>query len=260
MVNMIFLKRVILLIAIIIVSLPLSPETLFIKDGTVIEGTVVENGDKFLIFRDKQKKLHKIPQKDVSMILSSKFEYGARGNTREEQPSTGNILFEINPGYIIPLGNFSEMGGDGYGAELRLIMKDLLWERFESGIESAFYFVKGKDLSEERSQDYNRFFILPLYVTTGYAISLSDKITILPQISMGVVCFDIRYIDHSTGSEDKADRHDRIFDPVIKAGLSMRYMVTESISLSFSSGYTAAFEKNGLVNFIVFNAGAGYRF
>lgn len=257
---MIFLKRFILLIAIITVSVPLFPETLFIKDGTVIEGTVVENGDKYLIFRDKQKKLHKIPQKDVSMILSSKFKYGARGKSPEERSLSGSILFELNPGYIIPLGVLSDIGNNGYGAELSLTRKDFIMDGFETGIMSGFYFINGKDLSENKSQNYNRFFILPLYFTTGYNLSISEKITLIPEISIGAICFDIRYIDHSTGSESEADRHDRIFDPAVKAGVSMRYIFTESISASLSAGYTAALEKSGLVKFIVFNAGAGYRF
>jgi len=229
------------------------------KDGTVIEGTVVENGDSILIFRDKQKKIHRIPQKDVSMILYPKKNKNSINSQQKGDSGNGTTLI-FNPCYIMPIGNLAEMAENGYGAEFSLTQQDFIIDGLESGVESGFYFMKGKDLSEEKSQNFNRFLIIPLYFTTEFFIAISANIGLYPGISAGVICFDMRYIDHSTGSENEADRHDRIFDPTIKADLSLRYKVTDYITVSFSAGYTAAFEMNGVVNFIVFSAGAGYSF
>ncbi len=243
------------------IIVPVFPETLFLKDGTVIEGKVVENGENELLFLDKNKKLLRIPQKNVSMLLASKkFKYGDTADSSQNENLNNNMIFDVKPGILVPIGKFAEMGDTGYGIESALTTEHLFIDKFEIGADAAFYFLEGRDLSKEKSQRFERFFVIPVFFAFGYKIGIKDNFALIPEISAGGVYFNVKYSDHSTGSEDSSNINLQIVEPAFRAGVSARCNFTDSFSASLSSEYVVVLEKKDTINFIVINAGLGYNF
>jgi len=236
----------------------LAAETLFLKNGTVIDGTVVENTEKELVFRDKQKKIHRIPQKDVSMLIKSKkYKFNDNNsNVTDDASIDYSLKLNISPGIIIPLGTLSKTANTGYGIESK-ISSELFLHGFELGVDASFYYMEGKNLEEERNLDFERFFIIPFFISAGYAIELADNLYIIPELSPGGIFIDSRYFDYSKSSKIK---HFKKVEPALKTGISLRCALTDSLSVFFSSGYVITAEENGIIHFAVINSGIGYNF
>lgn len=256
-----FMRYFILFISAVLTAalvFPLAAETLFLKDGTVIEGAVVENTEKELVFRDKQKKIYRVPQKDVSMLIKSKkYKFGDNNSPATgDYPHNSEMTFGVYPGLVMPFGTLAKIGSTGYGAGFYM-RKQLFFENFEIGADSGLYYMKGKDLEDEKNLSFKRFFIVPLFISTGYRIDLTEKIHVLPCLSFGGIYIDSKYTDYTGGAEDEDFRR---FEPALKADIQLCYMLTEFLSVSFSPGYVIAAENSGIIHFTVISAGLGYHF
>jgi len=166
----------------------------------------------------------------------------------------------FHPGVIFPLGKFGEMYGPGYGGEISLTGRNLLFENFEGGISLGFYSLQGKDLLDKKNKDYDRMMFAPAYLTAGYNLGLSYRFSIKPVLSFGGAYIDMKYYDRNKVVENEDDQHLRKFEAAFKAGLTAEYRLTDTLSFSAGCEYGAVVEKSGLLSFIVGNACIAYYF
>ncbi len=69
-------KILVLMVLVSALSLPASAEVVFLKDGSIFDGTIVSDGAKSIILRDKQKKTKTIQRSDILRILYTELKMG----------------------------------------------------------------------------------------------------------------------------------------------------------------------------------------
>ena len=162
------------------------------------------------------------------------------------------------PGILIPLGKFSDMYNKGYGGMIAFNEQNLFFNNFECGINIGFYYMRGKNLIDERDKDYENFMLAPFYITSAYDLKLSEIFRIKPLLSIGYAYLNANYKDASSPS--KPDKNLQIYEPTVKAGLYTDCRFSDSLSLSIGCEYSTIIEKNGYMSFILVNAGLNYFF
>ncbi len=185
---------------------------------------------------------------------------GQLKNVKERKAYIANkVTIGIYPCYIYPLGTFGKMFDSGYGGGISYSKRDMFFDDFEGGAAVGFYYMPGKNLPE-KNKDFNRLMLLPFYMTAGYNIIFGENFRIKPLLSFGGAYVDMKYFDKNRTAAMGRDVHLQIVEPAFKAGLSAEYTFSDSFLMSVGCEYGAVVEKNGLLDFIAVNAGAGYSF
>lgn len=260
-----FKTQILISFIIFFLSISVYPEYIVLNDGTSVEGTIVDKNKDTITIRDSRNRIKQIPQKDISIMLKTVKVRTEQSKKQTAPPgqvtnSESDYLFSFKPGVIFPLFKFGEVSKTGYGFSAELIRKKYFLNKFDSGIEAGFFYSEGKDLMDSRSQIYNRFFIVPLYLSAFYRSHLTEKISIIPVLSVGATYLDVKYKDHSTGPLSESESHKKLFEPSLKAGISLNWNFTEKITIGTGFDYGFIFEKKGILHFTIFNINAGYNF
>lgn len=250
----------------IIYSLPLAAESVYLNDGTIIECKIIEHRDKEIIIKDNNNKIRKISNNDISMILKSRKPHHGRKEKQSERTEKENKALlnessvEIAPGVLLPLGKLGEMSGTGYGLSISFIRNIIISDSMNAGITAGFYNSEGKDLTDSNSRHYKEFNYIPFYFSANYVLNMNHYFSIEPELSAGGIYFRAEYTDHSTGPLSDSDKSIKKIEPSFKAGLSLRYRFKKSFSASISSDYGIITESSGLISFLLINAGVSYHF
>lgn len=168
-------------------------------------------------------------------------------------------LLEFSPCIFFPLGNFKEMAETGYGGMINLTRRNIFVKGFESGIDTGFFYLPGKDLIEEGKPSYDRFLIVPLLAHTGYKVWPGNSFYFIPAVSLGAAYFNSEYIYFDETTLKKTDSTENFIDPMVKIGISMEYMVTGSLSISTTAEYGMFIEKDGPMCFLTAGIGLNYK-
>ncbi|MBN1499602.1 MAG: fibronectin type III domain-containing protein [Spirochaetes bacterium] len=163
----------------------------------------------------------------------------------------------ILPSVLLPFGIFSEMAETGYGSEFMFTWDDVYFENFEPGFGAGFYYLKGKDLLEERNLDFNRFFFLPLYLSAGYNFQLSINFSVKPVFSIGTALMNAQYEDDLSSGD--YDRNILILEGMCKLGIYFNYKISYHWLLTLGSEYSMLIEKNDSMNCVLLHAGMIYK-
>ena len=166
----------------------------------------------------------------------------------------------FTPGVIIPLGNFKDMAKTGYGGMINLTRRNIFIKRFEAGIDTGFYHASGKDRINEGKPDYDRFLIVPILAHTGYKVWYKKGFSFIPTVSLGAAYFNSKYMSFDETTLKKTDTNDNFIDPMVKAGISMEYLITEPFSISMTGEYGMFIEKDEPMHFITAGIGLNYKF
>ena len=215
---------------------------------------------------NKKEKIAEIKKRDYEILnfdAYDKIELVAVDNTNDESEPVKitkpeQISIGFSPGIILPIGKFAKMAKTGYGGTFTFIQNNVLFSDFETGLSVGCYYMEGKNLLDEKNKIYETLFFAPLCLSAGYNLMLKETFSIKPVISAGGAYLDVKYKDAMDAGDP--DKKLRVFEPVIKAGISVSYMLSESFSFSAGCEYGVIIEKSGILNFAVLNAGAVYSF
>lgn len=258
------MKYRIYLIAILLTSFVptmLYSEFIFLSDGTFIKGKIINNGKNKIVIKDDDNEIWNIDQKQISVILKSdkmrvKSDYVKIDNSY--LPNT--LLLEVETCIFKPLGTLSQISNNGYGLSSKIKWNNLFLKNFNLGFDSGVLYSQGKDLIDSRSQQYDRFLLFPMYLSISYDFGLSDSFFISPEFSAGIVYYDIKLYDYTTGASGDSERSETFISPAIKAGFTGNYKISDSIIASIGCEYGIIVEKNDLLCFAIFSFGAGLIF
>jgi len=142
------------------------------------------------------------------------------------------MVLSLAAGTILPMGNFSDISGIGYGGTLNLKDQNLFITGLETGISAGFYYMPGKDdvgSGTESIQSTERAFFVPVSLNAGYRLNITETISVLPYISAGGAYLDMFYTERNSNSLLDTEKHLQAFGPMTSAGISFEYLFSESI-------------------------------
>jgi hypothetical protein len=159
------------------------------------------------------------------------------------------ISLSVKTAYLMPMGDWKKLIDPGYGGMLELCFNDLFLKNSKAGIETGYLYAAGKNDS------VNKEYIIPVFATFGYKITVSSNIDISPGIAAGYGYFNISYKPADASEKTKAE-----FEPMAKGGLSINYDLSKTIALEAGAGYGMIFEKDGRLPFALFQLGLNFNF
>jgi hypothetical protein len=68
--------NIIILIMLLAITMPISAEYVFLKDGAIVEGTIISDAAGSVVIRDKDKKIRQIPRTNIMRILYTELYMG----------------------------------------------------------------------------------------------------------------------------------------------------------------------------------------
>lgn len=167
----------------------------------------------------------------------------------------------IAPAYVYPAGQFGEIAGHGFGAEIRYEMSNYFLTRLEMAAEISFYYLTGRDDGFIEPESKTNYIILvPVMINAGYAFYPFDDLAVIPYLSAGAVyaVYDYSYFDIVKSEETTAA--DSALNPAFAIGVNMRYIYSYKTYFTLRTGYNIMFEDSANFSYLSLSLGAGRRF
>lgn len=108
------------------------------------------------------------------------------------------ILF--SPQYIIPMGKTTDFAGNGYGADIDVSRRDLLFTDSEFGFTAGYITVEGKQKIGDDNSNVTSLSICPAALFFGYRVPLIfdrfnhyDALALIPKVSAGLLVMQMDY-------------------------------------------------------------------
>ncbi len=173
------------------------------------------------------------------------------------------MVLSLSAGTIIPMGNFSDISGIGYGGTLSLREQNFFITGLDTGISAGFYYMQGKGdpgSETESIQSTGRAFFIPVSLNAGYRLNITKTISVLPYISAGGAYLDMLYTERDSNSLLDTEKHLRTFGPIAGAGISFDYLISKSVYLFLRSEAGLMIHKDiSGYPFMKFELAAGYK-
>jgi hypothetical protein len=160
-----------------------------------------------------------------------------------------NIAFLLSPGAFVPLGNFADLGGTGFGATLAVEKRGLFLPALEAGIEAGFYFLPGVDVMDDEMQKTERIFFVPVSLYCGYRIPLAGALHAVPYIFAGGAYFDMPYVQHDEATMKEINEQVRTFGPVGGAGAALSWRPGETYELGLKASLGLLLRSSGAFDY-----------
>lgn len=257
-------KKILLSIAVIIITavfdMALNAGTVFLKDGTRINGTIVSDSETSLAIRTDDNRFKEIPRDHITKILYQKPETEAKNMKPEKTDFIQSYtIFEFNSGIIIPLGKFGEMADTGYGGMLSITKRDFLFDGLETGAGIGFHYLPGKGLLENGKLQYNRFAVTSMLFNAGYRLRIVKDFYLIPVLSPGAAFINMAYIRKDSVTGEEVRKSVSSFDPVCRCRFELEYIINQSVSISINGEYGAFIEMSGVMPFAAAGIALQYR-
>ncbi|MBN2771390.1 MAG: hypothetical protein JXR90_11905 [Spirochaetes bacterium] len=167
---------------------------------------------------------------------------------KESAKADYKYSFMIAPSLFLPAGVMGSLFETGYGINIRAGVQNVLFPGTEGGLFTAFFYLPG---NSEEEIDYALHFPLGLY--GGYHIPLKRKITLFPNIRMGMTYTKATYL------EPDLFESDTVIDPLFSFGIEGQYGFSNYLMLAGIYG-SILIEEEGLVPCFEGLLGIGYVF
>jgi hypothetical protein len=161
----------------------------------------------------------------------------------------------VMPAVIFPVGKLKDMAGTGYGLTARWDKLNYIAPKIDAGIEFSVFSLPGESDFIEEESELKWLILAPLKFSPGYIVRLGESFTLTTQVSLGACYINYRYTYFDIPMSEKMTKTRNGLDPLIGAGIILRYDITELMFLTVSGDYTAIIEEKD--NFRYFTAGAG---
>jgi len=147
------------------------------------------------------------------------------------------FTMKISGGTIIPLGNFEDLAGRGYGTSLNLAKQHIFIDKIEAGFTVGFYYLAGEEDSHSEIQKTDYALFIPLMLDASYRFNFTENLFTSPYLSVGAAYLDIPYTEQDSNTLENSEKHLMEFGPAAGAGISAGYSFDESLDIGFLFGY-----------------------
>ncbi|MBN2401070.1 MAG: fibronectin type III domain-containing protein [Spirochaetes bacterium] len=156
--------------------------------------------------------------------------------------------------YILPLGDFKTLQDSGFGALVNCARMDTFLYDLDIGLSLGYWKYSG-------GEDVNSSYMIPIMATAQYRYEAFDSFFIAPRAAIGMSYNSISYKWESpsfTGTKEEKSRSG--FEPIIMAGLSVRYEFLDFWTVSAGANYGIIYETGGPMSFVTINLSAAMKF
>lgn len=182
------------------------------------------------------------------------------GIVKVYDPYIPEMIVSANPAFLLTTGKLKDIFSFGFGVTFKLEVSNYILSRLELAPELSVYYLMAEDDFNTPESSLDFMMLVPLMFNAGYAFYPFSELAVIPYASAGVmaVYYDYNYFD-IPASED-TNRNELVFDPAAGVGISLRYGVSENISLNLGIGYSMFFEEDENLGFMTVSFGAGMNF
>lgn len=167
----------------------------------------------------------------------------------------------IKASYLLPIGEFGDLHGNGYGATLCVTFPETFIEGFEPGIETGYWQFEGKTSgTSEITQSY----MVPMLLIARYRYNLFSSFYLVPGIAAGASFNYMEYTTESpyyTGYAIEMDtKTEQSVEPLLLAGLALEFEIAYRIYIAAGCDYGIVYEESGSLPFMAASVTMGYKF
>jgi hypothetical protein len=237
------------------------------KDGKV-EGyrVYLENKGVYALLEETKKNISIVPKDAVfdSVYVRS---IDNNGDESEAVDYRNDWRFIVSPRYVISIGKMTDFAGTGYGADLDISRRDILFNDFELGLTGGYLQVEGKEKIGQGNSNVTSLTMYPVALFTAYRISFwfnkfghYDIISFFPKVSGGVMVMQLDYeLLDNAGSVDET-KSATVFEPFVKAGFFAELGVSRNFFFIAGCEYSYMVDSIQGLGMLNFSASAGFRF
>ena len=189
------------------------------------------------------------------------------GDESEADNYRNEWRFLLSPQLAFPTGKMADFTGNGYGANIDISRRDLLFNDFESGITAGYLKVDGKKKIGDGNSDIDSFNIVPAALFAAYRIPYMfdkfnhyDIISFFPKLSAGIMTIMTDYKLYDNKGFVDRKKSSVVFEPFIKAGIFAEYGISRNFFLTFGGEFTYMIDSIKGLGMINIPLSAGYRF
>ncbi len=166
----------------------------------------------------------------------------------------------ISPAYLYPMGKLSDMSNFGFGVTFKSEFSNYLFSNLELSAELSVFYLPGKSGFIESESKVNFLLFVPVMATVGYAFYPISDLAVIPVVSAGglYLQYDYNYFDIPSSKKKNISKGE--VDPIVGAGLNLRYSLTKDYYLTMAVDYRMFFEEKNSYSYLTAAIGAGMRF
>ncbi len=233
------------------------------SDGKIAGYRVYRKADGMKLLTET-KKLEYIlaKEEDIDSIYISAFdELKAESDFKRivvtHKPETG---VSVSPAFLYTMDKLKDMADYGFGLTFRSEFSNYLFDQLELSAELSVLYLPGKSGFIESESKVNFLLFVPVMATAGYAFYPVDNFAVIPVVSAGVMYlhYDYNYFDIPSSKKKNISKGE--VDPIVGAGLNLRYGLTKDLYLTMSAEYRIFFEEKNSYSYLTAAIGAGMRF
>lgn len=167
-------------------------------------------------------------------------------------------LVTVNAGEVWPLAHFSEMVNTGFGGTFSFKVLDVFVKNTEAALEAGVYYMPGKFSMTEENQDTDYALFMPMHLYGGYRFKVSDRLTLGPFITLGLVYYHMEYTSRNQATYVMEEKTVDELGPAVTGGFFIQHKLSDTLYASFrcSFGYLIA---SDLGLYVVTDVGVLYR-
>lgn len=237
------------------------------EDGTV-EGYRIysERDGKYALLEETKKLTAIVPYDSIfDSIHVRSVDNNGDESEADDYRNEWRILF--SPQYIIPMGKTTDFAGNGYGADIDVSRRDLLFTDSEFGFTAGYITVEGKQKIGDDNSNVTSLSICPAALFFGYRVPLIfdrfnhyDALALIPRVSAGLLVMQMYYELLDNGGNVTANKSAVILEPFVKAGILAEAGITRHFFITAGCEYIYMIDSIQGLGIINFSASAGYRF
>ncbi len=169
--------------------------------------------------------------------------------------STSAYSLTVAGVFLLPMGRLSDLYKNGYGVTAVFTAENLLFDRFEPGIEAGYYrFTSAHYDVDGADRDVKEGYMVPALLRFGYGLGPFFGFSLGPYVAGGVSYNSVTYTNRFLVTVTKS-----ALEPAFSAGVSVRYSPWVTWYLYGDCRITAIAEDSPLY-LIALSLGAGTKF
>ncbi|MFH0975597.1 MAG: fibronectin type III domain-containing protein [Spirochaetota bacterium] len=169
------------------------------------------------------------------------------------------INIAVQPIYAMPMQNFKKAAEYGYGVTLRCGMSNYYFTGLDLKLEASYIYFKGKDGFATPENSVDSIVLVPVLFSAGYSLYPFKALRISPAVYAGICYVQTRYTYFDIPSSAKKTVTDKAYEPVIGAGISVRWDIAPWF-FGVSGDYRYIFEESRKIAFWTVGPFAGMKF
>ena len=173
----------------------------------------------------------------------------------------------LSPQFIMPMGKTTDFAGMGYGADIDVSRRDMLFSDSEFGFTTGYLMVEGKQKIGDDNSNVTSLNMYPAALFFGYRIPLIfdmfnhyDVLALVPRVSAGLLVMQMDYELLDNGGNVTASKSAVILEPFVKAGLLAEVGISRHFFITAGCEYIYMIDSVQGLGMINFSASAGTRF